>query len=97
MLQVSHKLYSAMQRRKFQQKARSLWQVEYPQEPFILDLDSDLYFADDDLPSRLSVDVLAAAVRQKIFFYQVTGLKTLKKQAHVVFVFEPFTLILMYN
>ena len=63
-----------MQRRKFQQKARSLWQVEYPQEPFNLDLDANLFFTDDDLPSRLSVDVLAAAARQKVFFYQVTGL-----------------------
>ena len=69
--QVSHKLYSAMQRRKFQQKARSLWQVEFPQEPFHLELDADLYFTDDDLPSRLTYDVMAAAARQRVFFYQV--------------------------
>ncbi|KAL8618173.1 hypothetical protein ACOMHN_059180 [Nucella lapillus] len=68
---VSHKLYSAMQRRKQQQKARSLWQVEYPREPFNMELNGDLFYTDDDLPSRLSLDLLTAAVRQKVFFYQV--------------------------
>lgn len=69
--QVSHTLCSAMQRRKFQQKARSLWQAEYCQEPFVVELDPSLYYTDDDLPSRLSYDVMAAAARQRVFAYQV--------------------------
>ena len=71
--QVSHKLYSAMQRRKQQQKARSLWQAEYPREPFHVELNSDLFYTDDDLPSRLSYDIMAAATRQRTFYYQVIG------------------------
>nr|KAG5701666.1 hypothetical protein BaRGS_027824 [Batillaria attramentaria] len=69
---ISHKLYSTMQRRKQQHKARALWQVEYPQEPFNLELEPGLYFSDDDVPSRLSCDVIASAHAQRVFYYQVS-------------------------
>jgi hypothetical protein len=61
-----------MQRRKFQQKAKALWQAEYPQEPFHVELNADLYYSDDDLPSRLHCNLLAAAARHRLFCYQVS-------------------------
>lgn len=69
---ISHKLYSAVERRKHQQKARSLWQVEYPQEPYHLDLETAFCGTQEDAYTRLSCDILGAAFRQKVFYYQVS-------------------------
>jgi len=73
---VDHRLMSTGDLEKARQKARSLWTVAYPHEPFDVDLTSTV--DDDDAADgtanytpRCSYDLAAAIQRQSKFHYQV--------------------------
>ena len=70
---VDHQLLSEKDRAKKLQKTKALWQEEYPNEPFEVDLRKNTG-ADtaSGVTSQLSYDILSAASRQKVFFYQVS-------------------------
>ena len=82
---VDHQLVSGKERETLLKHTLSVWKQEYPLEPFELGLSGtgsvegasgDAGFAGGDHsasePSKISYDVVSAASRQKVFFYQVS-------------------------
>ncbi|KAK7102022.1 uncharacterized protein [Littorina saxatilis] len=70
---VDHQLFSEKERNKRILKSKHLWQEEYPNEPFEVDLKRSAG-ADSasGVTSQISYDILTAAARQKVFYYQVS-------------------------
>lgn len=59
-------------RKKLMQEAKQLWQKEYPNDPFEVELNPESVIAKyRDGRTDFSYDILAAAGRQKEFGYQV--------------------------
>ena len=54
---------------KGEARARSLWQAEFPKEPYNLHADGA---APQVPPSAFAYDIVAASQRQQVFFYQVS-------------------------
>ncbi|KAK7484147.1 hypothetical protein BaRGS_00024636 [Batillaria attramentaria] len=68
---VDHHLFSQKERAKRLNRSRTLWTSEYPHQPF----DQDPGCPEDpraSAPSKLTYDIIAAAERQSVFFYQVS-------------------------
>ena len=70
---VDHYVFGDKDRVKKLQRSKSLWQDEYPNEPFEVDFKrSTGSDSASGATSQLSYDILSAVSRQKVFFYQVS-------------------------
>lgn len=72
-LVVDHTLKSARDFRASQDKARSIWSQIYPTEPFEPKYNEPFdYSVLDTFDSTIPYDIIAAASRQGVFYYQVS-------------------------
>lgn len=68
---INHALFSEQTRQNYFQKGKDAWQKMYPNQPFEILPGPNEEFK-SDFESKISYDIIAAALRQKVFFYQVS-------------------------
>lgn len=68
---INHALFSEQTRQNYFQKGKDAWQKMYPNQPFEI-LPGPNEEVKSDFESKISYDIIAAALRQKVFFYQVS-------------------------
>lgn len=69
---VDHELFSGTERALKLQRSCSLWEAEYPHHSFEVSLNSSVSEVPCSFISQLSYDVISAASRQDVFYYQVS-------------------------
>lgn len=69
---VDHVPLDTLQRKGGLKKAKYLWEREYPDEPFEIDLDQSLDVLTVDKKSKIQYDLEEACYRQSKFSYQVS-------------------------
>ncbi|ESO91289.1 hypothetical protein LOTGIDRAFT_153720 [Lottia gigantea] len=88
---IDHKLRSKQERADGLEETQHLWDQEYPNDKFVISLDAVI-----DIPeiyySKISYDIVAASLRQREFYYQVSlpHYKDLKFISHSVLRYKKF-------